>query len=84
MFQLYFFAVSEAMKHTNLVKLSPGETAEFELWFEPKNTACYSCAVKLHIVDNPFELFLVWSLAKASKLRNHNFFADRSKRRRIQ
>lgn len=54
-----FFIVTDAMKHTNLVILPPGIIAEFEIQFMPTAVQFYSCIVKLHIVDNPFETFMV-------------------------
>lgn len=47
--------ISSSLKHTNLVTIKPEETAAFELQFNPKFDLLFTCALKLHVVQNPYE-----------------------------
>ncbi|KAK5646871.1 hypothetical protein RI129_005335 [Pyrocoelia pectoralis] len=51
--------VSKATSHTNLVYLNVGEMAEFRLQFQPLASLAYNCIVKIHLINNPYEIRMV-------------------------
>lgn len=56
---LFLFLVEEASKHTNLVNLAPKQVRNFDIQFNPITEGEFNCMVKLHVINNPFELFKV-------------------------
>ncbi|KAB0798017.1 hypothetical protein PPYR_09010 [Photinus pyralis] len=49
----------EGVSHTNLVHLNVEELGEFYLQFQPNFPASFSCVVKLHLINNPYETRMI-------------------------
>lgn len=61
-------SVISTTAHTNIVNLKLSQVAGFELEFKPTKTGEFSCLVKLHIINNPFETFMVRLFLKFAQI----------------
>lgn len=53
------FSINATSSHSDKLKLIPNEIADIKLMYHPSKVALNKCKVKLHIVNNPFEVFTV-------------------------
>lgn len=55
----FILFAEDQFKHTNIVTLKPQQIANFGVKFCPTKEGRYERIIKLHIVNNPYEIFIV-------------------------
>lgn len=53
------FSINATSSHSDKLKLIPNEVADINVMYHPSQVALNKCKVRLHIVNNPFEVFTV-------------------------